>query len=385
MPDTSDFQVLLASGTPRTITSLGKKLLLQQRVDDAVACFDAALSLQPDFGHAHYWLGNLYYSQRKIEQALACYSRALRFGVEPEQGAQERWMCAMLAGDFESAWRESDRILERRKRLAESCKDKPRHERFVWNGSPLNGKTVLLRCYHGLGDSIQFIRYAPLVRRVAKNLIVQAQPELIPLLRSVRGIDRLISLDDPEPEYEVDIESTELPYAFRTTLTSIPAQIPYLESGPARVKSYQRGRRDDQRLKVGLVWAAGSWKEERSVPVEHLARLNQIPGLALYQLQRGPGFAQLQSAKNVPEVLNIQEQTADVLDTAATLQDMDLVISVDTMVAHLAGALGIQTWTLLHFNSDWRWMMERDDSPWYPTMRLFRQPTPGIGTRPWNR
>ncbi|HEX2092082.1 MAG TPA: hypothetical protein VHG28_06750 [Longimicrobiaceae bacterium] len=277
------------------------------------------------------------------------------------------WMRHMQRGEFEAAWEISDRVL--RSRAGVSCRHLPRHQQYVWDGTPLAGKRVLIRCYHGLGDTLQFIRYAPLVREVAAEVTVWAQPELIPLLRSARGIDRLLPLHDAAPEveyveYDVDVEVMELPHVFRTTLRTLPAEVPYLHADPVPLPR-------DGRLAVGLVWRAGSWDERRSVPVELLTPLARIPGVALHVLQRGPALAER------PEGFGVVSGSDDAMEAAGILRALDLLVSVDTMPAHLAGALGVPVWTLLHSDPDWRWIEGSDDSPWYPTMRLFRQERPG--------
>jgi hypothetical protein len=268
----------------------------------------------------------------------------------------------MRRGDFAAAWEVSDAVL----RGHVPCRHLPRHEQWVWDGTPLEGKRVLVRCYHGLGDTLQFIRYAPLVKAVAREVTVWAQPALIPLLRTARGIDRLLPLHDGgcEAEYDVDVEVMELPHVFRSTLATLPADVPYLHADPAPL-------RREGRLAVGLVWAAGDWDERRSVPVDLLRPLAEVPGADLHVLQRGPALAER------PAGFGVLSGSDDVTEAARTIRALDLLVSVDSMPAHLAGALGVPVWTLLHADPDWRWMEDRDDSPWYPTMRLFRQPRPG--------
>jgi hypothetical protein len=271
----------------------------------------------------------------------------------------------MRRGAFEEAWTISDAVL--RARVGVPCWHWPRHQQYLWDGTPLADKRVLVRCYHGLGDTIQFIRYAPLIKEVAREVLVWAQPALLPLLRTMRGIDRLLPLHDGAPDvgYDVDVESMELPHICRTTLATIPAEIPYLHVAPAALPRQER-------VAVGLVWAAGDWQHERrSSPWPLLAPLATIPGVALYILQRGPALEQYQHG------VGILSGTHDVVEEARLMRALDLVISVDTMPAHLAGALGVPVWTLLDAAADWRWMDEREDSPWYPTMRLFRQERPG--------
>lgn len=274
------------------------------------------------------------------------------------------WFAAMLRGDFATAWRISDSLLHTTRQQDHTRV--PRHEQNIWDGSSVVGKRVLVRCYHGLGDTIQFIRYASLLKRVAAEVIVWMQPSLIPLLRSVRGIDRVLPLHEgvPDVEYDVDVELNELPYVFRTTLETIPAEVPYLHVEPASLP-------DNNRLKVGLIWRSGEWDERRSIPYRALLPLSEVSGVEWHLLQRAARragwngeFGTITGGDNP-------------LDDARIMRALDLVISVDTMTAHLAGALGRPTWTLLPFDADWRWMRDREDSPWYPTMRLFRQQKEG--------
>jgi len=218
---------------------------------------------------------------------------------------------------------------------------------------------VLIRCYHGLGDTIQFIRYAPLVRRTAAEVIVWAQPRLMPLLEGAPGVDRALPLHDgaPEAEYDVDIEVMELPYAFRTTVETIPNRVPYL-TAPTTLLSGRRPR-------VGIAWRAGDWNHDRSIPFSDLLPLLDRHALSWYPLQFGRPAQEHHSRLN-----SIDTQT--ICRLASVIVSLDLVISIDSMPAHLSGALGVPVWTLLPSAADWRWMADREDSPWYPTMRLFR-------------
>src|SRR5215204_4388203 len=191
----------------------------------------------------------------------------------------DRWSIAMRRGDFAAAWRVSDALLHTRHK--EDHQKLPRHFQNIWDGRSVAGKRVLVRCYHGLGDTIQFIRYAALLKRVAAFVIVWAQPTLIPLLRSVEGIDQLLPLHDgvPDVEYDVDLEVTELPYVFRTTLATIPADVPYVHVEPAPLLH-------DEKFKVGLIWRSGDWDEDRSIPFSEIHRLAQLPGINWHILQR---------------------------------------------------------------------------------------------------
>jgi Glycosyltransferase family 9 (heptosyltransferase) len=277
----------------------------------------------------------------------------------------DRWMDHMRRGEFEAAWAVSDAVL--RARAGVPCWHLPRHLQYVWDGRPLAGRRVLVRCYHGLGDTIQFIRYMPRLKALAAAVTVWAQPPLLPLLGTMDGIDRLLPLHDgtPDAAYDVDVELMELPHVFRTTLATVPAEVPYLRVEPVPLPC-------GGRLAVGLAWRAGEWDARRSIPLALLAPLGKVPGIAWYILQRGPGLIEWRDGFGIlPRVSNLFEE-------ARLIRALDLVISVDTMPAHLAGALGVPVWTLLPAKADWRWMDGRDDSPWYPTMRLFRQAEDGV-------
>jgi hypothetical protein len=266
----------------------------------------------------------------------------------------------MRRGDFAAAWRVSDEIIAART-PGERCWHLPRHEQWVWDGRPLAGGTVLVRCYHGLGDTIQFARFLPMMARIAHETIVWAQPSLLGLLGRLPQVGRLLPLHDGTAgvDYDVDIEIMELAHALRVDPECLPGCVPYFDVPAAA--------RHSDRFCLGVLAQAGDWDPRRSVPADLLARLAQSWDVALFNLQlepRLPGMADL--------------STPDLLDLAARVRALDLVITPDTMLAHLAGALGVNTWTLLHADADWRWMgPERTDSPWYPTMRLFRQPRPG--------
>ena len=271
----------------------------------------------------------------------------------------QAWLRHARRGDFEAAWRASDRILQRSGGVHDWTV--PRHQQQVWDGSPLVDRRVLIRCYHGLGDTIQFIRYVPLVRALAREVTVWAQPALIPLLQSVSGIDRLLALHDGTPgvEYDVDVEVMELAYVFRSTLQTIPRSVPYLFADPVSLSG-------DRHPRVGLVWRAGQWNARRSIPFELLTPLFELQDMTCYSLQHEPAAGERH--RNLHQL-----NTSGLLRTAQCIRAMDLLISTDSMSAHLAGALGVPVWTLLPSSADWRWMEDRSDSPWYPGMRLFRQ------------
>jgi hypothetical protein len=376
------------------LIAAGREQLRCWHIEDALTSFDIALRLCPEAAAAHYLRGEALFLQRRVDEALRCHDAARRCGIGRDIAARGAamsgmipgdfaWMCHMLRGDFESAWRLADRDLALRRRSGIAVDSWPRHMRPVWDGTSVDGRHVLVRCYHGLGDTIHFIRYVPLLVQRAASVCVEVQPQLLDLVSDMPGIDHLCGLPDGwehEPRElgcDMQIDVTELPHAFRTTIDTIPAMVPYLWPKPAEIAAARRRLvplADCRR--VGLCWAAGEWKPERSLSPDELAPLMAVPGVAFVRLQRGTAYESWRVAEMGPSFA--AELTSDSIgETAATIATLDLVITVDTMVAHLAGGLGVPVWVMLHAAADWRWLLDRNDSPWYPTMRLFRQPAPG--------
>jgi hypothetical protein len=289
-----------------------------------------------------------------------------------------RWEAAMRRGDFEAAWRQTDRIeLPRRARQRDPAfVREPQH--LNWNGEPFDGRDVLVRCEHGLGDTLQFIRYVPLVRSRARSVTTLVQPSLVAVFQGSGDLGDVRDgwSDAPLPRHDVEIEVMELPYAFRSTAQSVPSAVPYLpveaiRSRAAQLPPIRRGGA----LRVGLVWAASDWDPTRSIPLHALAALARVPGIRFYSLQQGEQAAAIENAPLAIEPYSTH--TGEIVAAAAAMLELDLIITVDAMAAHLAGALGRPVWVLLKHDADWRWMDAVPRSPWYPTMRLFRQARAG--------
>jgi hypothetical protein len=278
----------------------------------------------------------------------------------------ERWKAAMLSGDFAAAWLISDRHL-----ASESVRSTApgRDGSPLWRGEPLGGKRILVRCHHGLGDTIQFIRFAAPLRRIARSVTVYSQPELVPVVATVTGVDRVLTLgcEIEDGAYDLQIEVMELAHALRVDACAIRRlpryALPQLGLRPRGASSGPRN--------IGLVWRAGEWCSSRSVPAAMLSGLAALPNIRLCSLQCGPAAA---DAAMIP-ACNLSSN--DAMRTAATLCGLDLLISVDTFPAHLAGALGVPVWLLLQHHCDWRWTQCANESVWYPTIRLFRQSREG--------
>jgi hypothetical protein len=279
----------------------------------------------------------------------------------------------LLIGDFRRGWPEYEWRLKTNS-MAEPPSGKPR-----WNGEPLKNKTILVEAEQGHGDTIQFVRYLPRVKALGATVILGCQPTLRNLLTEAVGADRVLSQGDLAPPFDTETTLLSLPGIFQTLPKTIPTEVPYLrvpQGSGAQAKTAIAQHAGT--FRVGLVWAGGIYTKNphRSVRMEQFSALFDIEGAKFFSLQKGKASAELKTFPQVA-IADLDRYLGDFSDTAAAIQEFDLVISVDTAVAHLAGALGKPVWTLLPFVPDWRWMLEREDSPWYPTMRLFRQPRPG--------
>ena len=280
----------------------------------------------------------------------------------------------LLRGEYEAGWAGYEHRLALRKfaRVRERF-DEPR-----WDGAPLAGQTILLHAEQGFGDTLQFIRYAPLVAARGGAVAVECPPSLASLVGSVEGVARVIEQGAALPPFACQAPLLSLPRILATDMDSIPADIPYLAPppGPPPPPLVEAG----EGFRVGIVWAGNpdhADDRNRSCGLAAFAPLRALGGVRLYGLQVGPRAADLQSLPPGPPVIDLSPWLSDFAATARAMQALDLIVTVDSAPAHLAGALGRPAWVLLPFVPDWRWLLERDDSPWYPSLRLFRQPTFG--------
>jgi tetratricopeptide (TPR) repeat protein len=387
-----------------SLVSLGKILEDQGQPDEALACYDRAVAADPMFAQALVHRANVYKTLGRVRDAEAGYETAL--GIDPDnveahtnisllqselgqfsaalahldQAAQiqpesalvrnNRGMLLLLLGDFARGWGEYEWRWQ-----APGAGHRPAAGPG-WDGGPLDGRTILLYPEQGSGDMLQFIRYAPLVKARGGRVIVGCAERMVPILSTCRGIEQFYS-QTTTPPFDTHAALISLPGIFKTDLASIPADVPYLSAEPDRIERWRKRLRDDGRLRVGINWQ-GSTKyvldHQRSMPLAQFGPLAQTEGVRLISLQKGEGVEQLADAPFPVEQLGeAVDQDAAFCDTAAVIKNLDLVITSDTAVAHLAGALGAPVWLALGLSPDWRWLLNRDDSPWYPTMRLFRQ------------
>jgi hypothetical protein len=310
-------------------------------------------------------------SARRLSEALDLFQRAEARGADADRCAAGRWMIHMLLGDFELAWRESDAI---RRRGA------PDPHRF-WQGESLRHKRVMLRCLHGFGDAVQFLRYVPRMREIAAGLIVEVPPRFRELASCIDGVEEVITWGNdarsPTPEWDVQIESNELPFVFRTQLRDLPLATNYLKIPLGRDRTRAVGAPSRDVLRVGLAWTAGEWNPKRSVPFPIMQSLLEIDGCEFWSLHGSPEVAEGESLMEGETLREDPSCRNSIRGLAVKISQLDLVITVDTLAAHLAGAMRMPAWVLLQHEADWRWLHKVDHSPWYPSLRLFRQPEEG--------
>jgi len=357
--------------------NIGILLMEQGKLEEAIDWFQKALSLNPDYPAAHYNLGVTLMDLGRRAEALACYEQALRLKPDYAEVHFSRAMALLLAGDFARGWTEYEWRWQWKLFRAPSL------VRPLWDGSPLAGRSILLHPEQGLGDTMQFIRYTALVKEAGGRVLMSCPPALQRLLTRCPGIDQLVGLGPDFPPYDVHAPLLSLPRIFNTTLATIPARIPYVFADPDLIAHWRQRLSAHAGFKIGIAWQGNPQNKtdrRRSISLTHFARLAAVQGVQLFSLQKGPGVEQLRDVAGRFLIADLgsqlDEASGPFMDTAAVMKNMDLVISSDTATAHLAGALGVPTWVALPFAPDWRWLLERDDSPWYPTVRLFRQREP---------
>ena len=361
------------ASTPVAWSNLGVALTAQERYEEARAAFEHAERMAESAGEPpepHVNLGNCLREVGALDESIALYARRLPTNPAPAvhiHHAHALFTAGRLGDGFveyEFRWMHPPLVQLR-----------PSFRKPVWDGQPLAGRTILLRTEQGIGDAIQFIRYAPHVKALGATVLLQARRGIGELARGFRGIDRILGVDDPYPEFDYYIHLASLPRVFGTEADSVPAAVPYIDVDPERRSRWSR-RVGGDGFKVGLVWAGDAnhlRDKHRSVPLAALAPLAAIENVRFFSLQKGESASQLASAPPGMRIDDLGPELEDFADTAAAIVALDLVVSVDTSVAHLAGALGKPVWMLVPTPADWRWMVDRDDTPWYPTMRLFRQ------------
>jgi Flp pilus assembly protein TadD len=342
------------------------------RFGEAVAGYRRALELRPEYAEAANNLGTALLEMAQLAEAEAAIRRALALRPDYDDAKFNLGFIRLLRDDFESGWP----LYESRREVFQASALKL--GRPVWQGEPIQGRRILVYPEQGFGDAIQFVRYAALFAERGAEVIVGCQPELTELLRTAKGVCEVVAAGEKLPPFDFYIPMLSQPMAFQTKRESIPSNIPYLFANPDRVAVWRQRLGDRKgRRRIGLTWTGAPTNHRnrtRMIPLKKLAPLLSLEDVEFYSLQLGWGSEQLQQAPEARAIIDHTAQIQNFADTAAFIMELDLIISVDTAVAHLAGALGKPVWTLLQFVPDWRWHMEGEQTPWYPTMRLFRPP-----------
>jgi tetratricopeptide (TPR) repeat protein len=387
----NEWALALAPDHAETHSNLGIVLADLGRAQEAIAHCERALALQPEGAELHYNLGSVLQRQGRYAEALASYERALTLRPDYAQAHFNRGLALLLTGRLEEGWPEYEW------RFTVARYDR-KFDPPLWSGEPLEGRSILIYAEQGLGDTLQFIRYVPAVAERGGKVVLEVPPALVRLARTVAGASQVVAAGDPLPAFACHCPLLSLPRVFKTELTTIPNRVPYL-APPAEASAVWAERiatasdplptpgtpalaggrpgahplagkaRVGAGLRVGIVWAGNI---VGAIDLRLLQPLWDVAGISWFSLQVGDHSGDI-SLLDKFEISDLSPWLTDFAETAAAVCQLDLVISVDTSVAHLAGALGRQVWLMVPRWPDWRWLLDRDDSPWYPTARLFRQ------------
>jgi Flp pilus assembly protein TadD len=372
--------VAQAPDSAAVLINLGAFHVLARELDEAEAVFRKALALEPLAVDAHVKLGAVLFESGRPDEAAACLRHAVTLAPHHAEAHSYLAMALLAQGHLPEGFAEFEwrRALLGFPSLPDTIPE--------WRGGMLTGRTILLYGEQGLGDVLQFVRYASIAAAVGAKVVLQAPRPLVRLLASVPGVTQVIAEGQPLPPVDCHLPLLSMPLVVGTRLETIPTNIPYLRPDPAEMAEWAERLRDIQGLKVGLVWSGNPRPEDRaahlvdrrrSLPLSAFAPLAAIPGVTFVSLQKGEPAAQTRTPPPGMALVDHTDAITDFAHTAALVANLDLVISVDTSVAHLAGALNKPVWILSRYDSCWRWLRNRPDSPWYPSARVFGQTTPG--------
>jgi hypothetical protein len=364
---------------------MGIVLWKQERLDEAVARYQHTLRLHPDHFDAHLNLAAGLKQQGHLADAESHLSEAVRLRPDSAEARFNRSLLRLIQGDWERGLPEYEFRAQGPKGGSIGVKGP------LWDGSHLNGRTILLHAEQGLGDTIEFVRYAPLVKARGGRVVLVCQPALYRLLESADGIDHLVKQGDPHPPCDCQAPLMSLAHILGTTPQAVPGNIPYLEARNELVEKWRAVLGGISGFKVGIFWQGSPHypgDRHRSIPLAHFEALAGLPGVKFVSLQKGTGCEQV--AGSLLPVVDFTEQmdnepAGPFMDTAAVLRLLDLVICCDSSIIHVAGAMGVRVWTALTFIPDWRWLLDGESTPWYPSMRLFRQKRRGDWTEVFER
>ena len=352
----------LSPDNPDAHNNLGIALVDLGRRAEAITHHEQALALQPGRAELHYNLGSALQHRGLYAEALACYGCALTLNPAYAKAHLNRSLALLVTGELDEGWQEYEW------RFAVNVYDR-KFDRPLWSGQPLAGASILIHAEQGFGDTLQFIRYIPAVAERGGKVVLEVPASLVRLARTVAGASEVVAAGDPLPTFDCHCPLLSLPRLFKTNLATIPNAVPYLKVPAEASVAWAERIPTTSGVRVGVVWAGTT---VGAIDLQLLQPLWEVDGVSWFSLQVGERSGDISSLAGV-KIADLSPWLVDFAETAAAVCRLDLVISADTSVAHLAGALGQPTWLLLRYPSEWRWLLEREDSPWYPTARLFRQ------------
>ena len=371
----SDKAIELRPNFAEAYLNRGVSLEGLNQLDAAIASFDKAIDLKPDYAEAYSNRGVALGELKKLDAAVASYDKAIELKPDFAEVYWNKALTFLLLGELSQGFN----LYEWRWEKQDTYKFKRNFSQPLWLGvEPLSDKTVLLHSEQGLGDTIQFCRYARMIADLGATVILEVQKPLVRLLKDISGVTTLLAQGDPLPEFDFHCPLLSLPLAFKTDLNSIPSASSYLEAGAERVVYWKDQIKGDG-LKIGISWQGSKTTKVdigRSFELKLFKNLAALPNVQLISLQKGYGSEQLKNMPSGMQVMDLGEELdaeGAFLDSAAVMMNLDLVITSDTAMAHLAGALGVKTWVALKYVPEWRWLLDRKDSPWYPSVTLYRQ------------
>ncbi len=363
----------------QALVGRGHALVGLKRYDDALATYDQALSLKPDLENAWLGRGNVFRDLKRFDEAFAAYGKAVALEPDFAQAHYNEGFLRLSLGQMELGWRKCEYRWE-----TQQFRDRKRNfSQPLWLGdNDINDKTILLHAEQGLGDTLLACRYITKVAALGAKVILEVQPTLKSLLMGLDGVSMLIGRGDAIPHFDVQCPLMSLPLAFAATIATIPSMVPYITVPNDAVEKW-RAKLSTQKLKVGIAWAGNpdfGGDRDRSILLKNILPVTRIDGIEFFSLQKDLREGDDEVLNANPGIVRVDDEINDFRDTAAIMMGLDLVISSDTSVVNLVGALGRPVWVLLPFMADWRWLLDRRDTPWYPTARLFRQANAGDWT-----
>jgi tetratricopeptide (TPR) repeat protein len=371
-----DAALALQSGHPLALYNRGNALRLLGREAQAIAAYDQVLAAVPSHVGSLQNRGLALAALNRHQEALASYRKVLALEADHADAHFNEALALLTIGDYRHGF---EKYEWRWKRAGMS--GRPRFRQPLWLGEfPLANKTILLHAEQGLGDTVQFARYAPALARSGAKVVIEAPPELKELLSSLEGVAAIVARGEPLPPFDVHCPLASLPLALKTELSTVPAEIPYLRASEERVARWRPRIEALPAPRIALAWSGRATHvndRNRSIPLARLEPLLSLPGARFISLQRELRASDAEALAKDARITDVGDDLGDFADTAAVLALCDLAICVDTAVAHVAAAMGRPVFVLLPFQPDWRWTLDRDRSPWYPQARLFRQSAPG--------